>query len=266
MCPIRHYFTLNRNKNNSLIKLITKGKIVHKIYAKALEIKNFDFVDDAYIAKELKVSTLKKEELQQIYKHIHKSLIKKFPKKLFIESQIISTTDKLPHISSIVNIYNKPDLYYIQDNIATICEIKTGAYKKYDPLQLLYYSWSISLHNKHIENFVHKVIYTSVGKIDVVRLINKEELQTSIDRYFTSSCKAYKLLNIKSVTELSSSMSSLLSTDSNKLTSLFTIIHPEQCASCNSSIICPAYLREVTNTFENKVLNSTSSDKLVQCT
>jgi len=264
-CPIRHYFTLTKNKSSELFRPATLGHLVHRIYAKAFKNRNFKFVTPDFVQKELiNISGANINMYNLVTEHIHESVLKKFPKKLEIEAQHTVVTDKLPHIDSEVVIYNKPDISYIQKNVATVCEIKTGGYKKFDPLQLQYYAWGLSLKNNTIDHFVTKVFYTATNNIDVINLFTRDELQTAIDRYLYSSCKAYDFLGIKSSKEVASVLPFLIATNSEKLTGLFNIIHPEQCASCNSSIICPAYLQEVTKTFEKKMSNLTSSDIMIQ--
>jgi hypothetical protein len=265
-CPIRHYFTLTKNKSAALLKPSTLGHLIHKIYAKALKIRNFNFLTEHYVNNELRAinAPLNTNMYALVKTHIHEKILKKIPKKVNIECQHTVITNKLPHIDSEVVIYIKPDIAYTQKNILTVCEIKTGKYKKYDPLQLHYYAWGLSLKDSNINHFVMKVFYTDSGVIEVVSLMDRDELQITIDRYLDSSCKAYAFLNINNIKEVASVLPTLIATDSIKLTKLFNMIHPEQCASCNSSIICPSYLQEVTRTFEDKMSNITVSDMLIQ--
>ena len=266
-CPIRHYFTIVKTKSTNLFKPATLGHIVHNIYAKALKERNFNFVTPEYTQKmllDINSANTNSNMYNLIKEHIHTSIFKKIPKKISIENQHTVVTNKLPHIANEVVIYNKPDITYIQKNVCTVCELKTGSYKKYDPMQLHYYAWGLSLNNNKLDHFVMKVFYTANNTMEVINLFDREELQLVIDRYLESSCKAYDYLGIKNVKEVSSILPTLVATDSEKLTGLFNIIHPEQCASCNSSIICPAYLQEVIHTFEQKMSNVTVSDKLIQ--
>ena len=263
LCPIRHYFTINQ-KCAEVIKPITIGNIVHKVYADVLKTRSYKNIVPDFIKNELEKEDKYSPHIENnIKKHIHKGILKKIPKKAILEKKLIVSTNKLPYLDEIVHIYCKPDIYYIQDDVSTICEIKTNAYNKYDPLQLTFYAWAVSLHNQNVKHFVHKVYYTATNQIQVVELVEKEEIQDRIDRYFYSACKAYSTLHISTLVESIPLLATLISTDSKQLTSLFNIIHPEQCLSCNSSIICPAYCKEVTATFECKVATNTSSDILV---
>lgn len=266
-CPIRHYFTLIKDKSTSSFKPITVGHIVHKLYAKALLVRNFDFYNDTFLTKELHKADklfLKPTVGPIIEQHIHSSVFKKFPKKLKTEQQYTVVTNRLPHISEEVHIHNKPDVSFFQKDTATVCEIKTGSYQQYDPLQLHYYAWGLSL-NSNAQHFISKVLYTVSNSIEVVDVMDKDTLQIRMDRYFDSSSKAYAHLSINNITEVASVMPVLIATESPKLTELFNIIHPEQCVSCNSSIICPAYQKEIIGVFKQRMQNIPISDVLIQC-
>lgn len=263
-CPIRHYFTLLKSKGSFSFKP-AMGQVIHDIYKLALKNRDFNEIDVILIKDILKKNSCRTDSCELIKKHIHPSIIKKLPKKLFIEQNYCVQTNRLPHISSIIDLYCKPDISYIQNNVGTIIEIKTGDYKKYDPMQLHYYAWILSISNSNVRHLVTKVFYTSSNELIVIDTLSREEIQVIVDRYFSSSAKSYQTLGISNFKETPSVISNLIDTNSNKLTSLFSTIHPEQCASCNSSIICPAYLKEVTKTFENKMSNVLISDKLIQC-
>lgn len=266
-CPIRHYFTLIKNNKDLSILPIIIGNIVHKIYSQALLNKNFNFYNDKFVKNELhKIGqhALYDKVCNILKNHIHKNAIQKFPCNVKIEKQYTVSTVNLPHIDQIVNIYNKPDITYLHKGIATVCEIKTGAYNQYDPLQLLYYAWGMSIHT-NAEYFITKVFHTADNNINVIYTMDKEELQKCMDRYFESSKKAYVHLGITSIIEVSSIIPTLIANNSHKLTELFNIIHPEQCASCNSFIVCPAYQQEIIKIFKQRMQNIPISDMMMQC-
>ena len=95
--------------------------------------------------------------------------------------------------------------------------------------------------------------------------IDRDDMPIIIDRYINSANHAYKQLGISNVAEVTSIVSNAIQHNIPALAHVFNNIHPEQCTTCYSSIICPAYHREITNTLVQRATNIPVHEKIIHC-